>query len=47
MDTISNPRYRVGSVEFLEQVHIVLALTKTTISLRTQVSNGELLKSIR
>jgi hypothetical protein len=45
MDTSSNPRCRVGSMEFLEQVYTVPALTKTTISPRTQVSSGELLKS--
>jgi hypothetical protein len=47
MDTSSNPRCRVGSVEFLEQVHIVHVLTKTTISPKIQVSNEELLKSTR
>jgi hypothetical protein len=47
MNISSNPKLRVGLVKFLEQLHIILALTKTIISPRTQVSNGELLKSTR
>jgi hypothetical protein len=34
MDTSLNLRYRVGSVEFLEQIHMIPARTKTTISIK-------------